>query len=102
MASGARVTVFSAQAKAEAARLAGDDLYKIAQRAAGEAIAAAPVLTGAYRGGIHAVRRGDQAAIVDDDPDAGYKEYGTVDTPAHATLTDAARRYGRYRGITPR
>jgi len=44
---------------------------------------------------------GDQVAIVNSDDVAGYVEYGTSDTPAHATMTNAARRFGRYTGMTP-
>ncbi|WP_280201218.1 hypothetical protein [Nocardia cyriacigeorgica] len=59
-------------------------------------------MTGAYRDGIGTEFSGTTVRVVDDDPDAIYKEYGTVDTPAHAAVTDAARRHGRYRGWTPR
>ncbi|MCA1185708.1 hypothetical protein LCD36_04480 [Saccharopolyspora sp. 6T] len=45
---------------------------------------------------------GDEVRMVDTDPEAVYKEYGTNDTPAHAVLTDAARKRGRYRGWNPR
>ncbi|NEW40781.1 HK97 gp10 family phage protein [Nocardia cyriacigeorgica] len=73
----------------------------IAREIADEARAAAPVLTGEYRDGIGVEFSGTTVRVVDDDPEAFYKEYGTVDTPAHAVLTDAARRRGRYRGYAP-
>jgi len=76
-----------------------DDRYRTAQQIAAEARATAPRVTGAYAGGMGARRYGNgTVAVVDTDPDAGYKEYGTVDTPAHAELTNAARRRGRYTG----
>nr|DAJ31973.1 MAG TPA: hypothetical protein [Caudoviricetes sp.]DAK89430.1 MAG TPA: hypothetical protein [Caudoviricetes sp.]DAO82737.1 MAG TPA: hypothetical protein [Caudoviricetes sp.]DAQ85100.1 MAG TPA: hypothetical protein [Caudoviricetes sp.]DAT71233.1 MAG TPA: hypothetical protein [Caudoviricetes sp.] len=40
--------------------------------------------------------------VVDNDELAIHKEYGTADTPAHATLTGTAMRFGRYRGMRPR
>lgn len=75
------------------------DRYKVAQRIAAEGAAAAPRVTGAYAGGMQARRYGSgTVGVVDSDPESLYKEYGTVDTPAHASLTNAARRYGSYRG----
>lgn len=97
-----RLTIFPDQAIAEARRLSTDERARIAHQAAGEARAAAPVLTGEYRGGIGVEVAGDDVRIVDNDPEAGYKEYGTADTPAHAVLTDVARRHGRYSGMQPR
>lgn len=102
MAMGVRVTVFAAQAIAEARKLSTEDRAQIAEEIATEARAAAPVLTGHYRDGIHTETAGDDVRVVDDDPTAGYKEYGTSHTPAHATLTDAARKHGRYSGMKPR
>lgn len=98
MASGVRITVYGAQAIAEAAVASVQAREEIARQIAAAATAAAPVLTGAYRDGIHA----EGTSVIDDDPDAFYKEYGTSDTPAHAVLTDAARPYGKYTGMQPR
>lgn len=72
----------------------------VARLAAGYARAIAPVVFGAYRGGIGVrVNRGSgDVEMVDDDPLAVIKEFGTVDTPAHMVLTNAARRYGRFVG----
>lgn len=75
---------------------------EIATEIAALARSDAPVLTGAYRGGIVVRTYGERVLVVDDDEDAIFKEYGTVDTPAHAALTDAARAYGRYSGWQPR
>lgn len=102
MATGVRITVYGAQAIAEAAKASLQGRTEIAEKIAEEARAAAPVLTGAYRDGIHAEVDGNNVRVVDDDEDAIYKEYGTSRTPAHATLTDAARKYGKYSGTQPR
>jgi hypothetical protein len=75
---------------------------EIATEIAAMARSDAPVLTGAYRGGITVRTYGERVLVVDDDEDAVFKEYGTVDTPAHASLTDAARVFGRYSGWQPR
>lgn len=97
-----RVTVYAAEAVREARALSKTERVKIAQAAAADARSAAPVQTGEYRDGIGVDQSGDQVAIVDTDPEAFYKEYGTSDTPAHATLTNAARQYGKYSGMRPR
>jgi hypothetical protein len=99
---GVRITVFGAQAIAEALKLSTPARELIAEEIAADARSAAPVLTGQYRNGIHVQSDGDHVAVVDEDPEAGFKEYGTSDTPAHAVLTDAARKRGKYSGITPR
>ncbi len=98
----ARVTIFPAQAVREAYRLSTEKRAQIAHQIAGDARAAAPVRTGEYRGGIGVEVDGDQVMVVDNDPEAFYKEYGTSDTPAHASLTDAARQYGKYSGFQPK
>lgn len=98
---GARVFVYSERALAVALEVSTERRYRIASQAADIARAAAPVDTGEYRGGIGVEVEGNDVRLVDDDPEAGFKEYGTSDTPAHATLTDAARRFGRYSGILP-
>jgi len=102
MAMGVRVTIYAGQAIAEARKLSTEDRAQVAEEIAADARASAPVLTGHYRDGIHAEINGDDVRVVDDDPTAGYKEYGTSHTPAHATLTDAARKYGKYTGMKPR
>lgn len=98
----ARITVYSERARRDARAISFDDRVEIAEQAAGDARAAAPVYTGAYRDGIGVETAGDRVFIVDNDPDAIYVEFGTVDTPAFAALTDAARQYGRYTGWQPR
>lgn len=97
-----RVTVYSRQAVVEAYRASTEQRARIAHEAAGIARGRAPVETGEYRDGIGVEVDGDSVRIVDNDPEAFYKEYGTSDTPAHATLTDAARQFGRYTGFQPK
>ncbi len=75
---------------------------EIAAEIAALARSDAPVLTGAYRDGIVVRTYGERVLVVDEDDEAVFKEYGTVDTPAHAALTDAARAFGRYSGWQPR
>lgn len=99
---GARVTVFAAIAIAEATRISTPSRVEIANEVAAEAQADAPVRSGAYRNGIEVQVDGDRVSVVDMDPDAIYKEYGTSDTPAHASLTEAAMNHGRYSGWQPR
>lgn len=98
----ARVTVYTAQALREARRLSTPRRQRIATEIAAEARADAPVRTGEYRDGIGTRTEGDRVFVQDDDPESIYKEYGTHDTPAHAVVTDAARRRGRYSGWQPR
>ena len=62
----------------------------------------APVVSGAYRDGPTVVVTGDNVSVVQRDPDGIYKEYGTEDTPVHATMTNAARQFGRYTGWSAR
>lgn len=97
-----RVRVFAAEALRGARALSTDQRAQIAREAAADARADAPVQTGEYRDGIGVEVEGDVVRIVDNDPESVYKEYGTVDTPAHAVLTDAARKRGRYTGWNPR
>jgi hypothetical protein len=99
---GARVTVFAAIANAQATRFSTPERVQIAHEVAAEAQADAPVRSGAYRNGIEVQVEGEHVSVVDMDPDAVYKEYGTSDTPAHASLTEAAMNHGRYSGWQPR
>lgn len=99
---GARVTIFREEAIREAIRISTEDRTKIAGEIAAEARATAPVVSGAYRNGVTVSVEGDQVRVVDEDDTAIHKEYGTGDTPAHAVLTDAARKRGKYTGTQPR
>ena len=96
------MTVFAAIANAQAFRISTPERVEIANEIAAEAQADAPVRSGAYRNGIEVQVDGDRVSVVDVDPDAIYKEYGTSDTPAHASLTEAAMNHGRYSGWQPR
>lgn len=98
----ARVTVYAAQAIAEAARISTPKRVEIAHEIASEARAAAPVRTGEYRDGIGVEVAGDKVSAVDTDPESVWKEYGTSDTPAHAVLTEAAMNHGKYSGWQPK
>lgn len=102
MAGGVRIVVYEAQAQAEAYILSTEGRARIAEQVAANARASAPVLTGEFRDGIHPEVNGNDVRVVDDDEAAIHKEYGTHSTPAHATLTDAARQFGKYTGMTPR
>lgn len=97
-----RVTVYSRQAIAEAYVASTEQRAQIAHQAAGIARARAPVETGEYRDGIGVEVDAPKVRIVDNDEESFWKEYGTEDTPAHATLTDAARQFGRYSGFQPK
>lgn len=98
----ARVTIFMAVALAQARRYSTPERVEIAEDVSVEAQADAPVLTGAYRNGIEVQVDGDRVSVVDMDPDSIHKEYGTSDTPAHASLTEAAMNHGNYTGWQPR
>ena len=97
-----KVTVYAAQAAAEAIRESLPERVVVANAIVSEARADAPVRTGEYRDGIKVRQDGDRVFAVDDDPEAIYKEYGTSDTPAHASLTEAAMKHGKYSGWQPR
>lgn len=97
-----RVTLFREELLRQARLLSTEQRVEIAEEIARDAIASAPVLTGEYRGGIGVEASGEDVAVVDIDPEAIYKEYGTSDTPAHAVLTDAARKRGKYSGMKPK
>lgn len=101
MPGGARVTLFSAQLLDEVRKGSVEALSEIAEEIVSVGRGTAPRDTGEYAGGMGVEVRGDTVFAVDTDPEAGWKEYGTVDTPAHASLTDAARQFGKYTGIQP-
>jgi hypothetical protein len=99
---GVTITVYGAECVSEAKQLSTEDRARIAHEISAIARAAAPVLTGRFQAGIGVQVDGTQVEVVDEDPNAGYKEYGTSHTPAHATLTSAASEFGRYSGVKPR
>ncbi len=71
---------------------------KVAAAVVADARILAPVVTGAYRDGFAVSSSGDAVSVVNTDPTATYKEYGTVDTPAHGTMAAAASRHGKLLG----
>lgn len=75
---------------------------RIADQIAADAAGAAPYLKGDFRAGIGVETQGDQVLVVNADPTAIHKEFGTSRTPAHATMTSAATKYGIYSGMRPR
>ena len=75
---------------------------KIAEEIVSQAKSVAFILTGTYHDDIGTNTRGTTVRVVDNDELAIHKEYGTADTPAHAVLTGAAMRFGRYQGMRPR
>lgn len=97
-----RITIFHEVAIREATRLSTEGRTRIAEEIAADAQSSAPIVSGAYRNGIHVSVDGPQVRVVDDDDAAIHKEYGTSDTPAHAVLTDAARKQGKYTGTQPK
>ena len=97
----AKITIYDRVAQAEAKMLARPDLMRVAGEIAGDAQGFAPVLTGRYAGSF-SVETGQGVRVVSSDTTAIHKEYGTSDTPAHAALTEAAMRHGKYTGTRPR
>jgi hypothetical protein len=92
----ARLEIFEAQVYSQARRDSTPERIAMAEQAAAKARQLAPVVSGAYRDGVAVEVEGTKVFLVDNDPDAFYKEFGTVDTPAHAILTDAARTLAGY------
>lgn len=98
---GAELTIYHDIAERRAKTISRPELIKIAGKVAGEASGGAPRLTGKYAGSF-AVDTSRGVRVVSADNTALHKEYGTSTTPAHAALTQAAMRYGQYRGTRPR
>lgn len=97
-----KITLHPRALQRDARLLSYDGRKEVAEQIASDARATAPVLTGSFAGGIEVQAGGGQVRVADTDDTAIHKEYGTSDTPAHATLTNAAARYGRYSGTRPR
>lgn len=97
----ARIEIYDEVLIREAYRTTVGARTDIAEDIVHEGIDTAAVLTGEYRGGMNVSVNGTYVTAGDDDPESFWKEYGTVDTAAHAALTDAARKHGRYSGIQP-
>lgn len=99
---GGRLTIYHDRLPGLVRKQSVADRREIANQIAGDARSSAPWLTGAYSTGIGVEVDGDTVRVVDNDPDAIHKEYGTSDTPAHASVTNAAMAYGKYSGMKPR
>jgi hypothetical protein len=100
---GVRITVFEAQAIAEAraALAANGGLRDIAEQIVGVARGSAPVESGEWMNSMQVTGGGDKVYASSTDDESIYKEYGTSDTPAHGTMTNAARQFGKYSGMQP-
>lgn len=98
----ARVTVYHDKARMQARRISVPKRQHIAEQIAADARSLAPRLTSEYAESFSVETSGTQVRVVSNDDTAIHKEYGTSDTPAHASLTNAAARYGRYSGTRPR
>lgn len=94
----ARVTVYGAQAIAEALALSTPARVLIAQEIVAEAEATAPRLTGNYASEFDVEVSGDTVSAVNNDEAASHITFGTSDTPPHPGFIDAARKHGRYTG----
>ncbi|MCU1640912.1 MAG: hypothetical protein JWN03_1187 [Nocardia sp.] len=91
-----RLTIFEAQVRDEAKKASLPDREELAYEVALKAIELAPVVSGAYQDGIDVVVEDGDVYVVDNDPIAFMKEFGTVDTPAHLILTEAAADLAQY------
>lgn len=97
----ARITIYDGVARGEAREIAKPDLITVAGRIAGDASGFAPRRTGMYAGSF-SVDTSEGVRVISSDTTSIHKEYGTSDTPAHAALTEAAMRHGKYSGTRPR
>ena len=96
-----RITIFDKQARREAREGSQKGLVEIAEQIAEDAQGFAPELTGRFAASFY-VDDTDGVRVASADDTAIHKEYGTSDTPAHASLTEAAMQYGKYSGTRPR
>jgi hypothetical protein len=99
------IVVFPALAIAEARaslRTGTNELEVIAQAIVDTARSAAPVETGEWKNSMQVTTSGGRVYAESTDEESIYKEYGTSDTPAHAVMTNSARRFGKYTGMQPR
>ncbi len=97
-----RVTIDYGALREELAKATLPARVEIAHEIVADYRATAPVLTGAYRADAEVEVRGTSVAVVDDNDASLHIEYGTSDTPPAATLTNAARKQGKYTGWRPR
>jgi hypothetical protein len=98
----ARLTVYPGQVRQQVTETTFDDRVDIAQAIIDEAQPVAPVDTGYFQSQFGVETEGRRVFAVNSADDASYIEYGTLDTPPAAVMTDAARSHGKYSGWTPR
>ena len=91
-----RLTIYEAQVRSQATRASLPGRLDLAYEVALEAIDRAPVVSGAFRDGIDVAQEDGDVFIVDNDPIAFMKEYGTVDTEPIYLLTAAAEVLAKY------
>lgn len=99
-----RIEIYRDQSRQEAFMESTGDRAEIAHAAADIARANAPVQSGEYRDGIGVIVDEGEGLVqlIDSDPEAEFKEYGTSSTPAHAVLINAGSEFGKYSGVQPR
>ncbi len=97
-----RVRIFRAQAEREAREASTPARKEIGLDIADEFRSTAPRASGRYASSAHVEVAGHRVYVIDDDPDAFYKEYGTSKMRGIAALTKAARKFGKYSGFKPR
>lgn len=98
----ARFIPYPHPAKTEARAISTKKRAKIGKQIAEIAHATAPVLHNVYAPSFSVRVSGTQVFVESSDDTAIHKEYGTSDTPAHASLTNAAMQFGIYHGTMPR
>lgn len=98
----ARVSIFRQQAMREAMESSTQGRKEIAEEILDDFRTRAPRRSGTFAGSATVKVDGSRVYVVDDDPLAFYKEYGTSRTRAAAALTNAARQRGKYTGFQPR
>lgn len=97
-----RVRIFRAQAEREAREASAPARKEIGLEIAQDFRAAAPRRSGTFATSARVEVEGNRVYVIDDDPLAFYKEYGTSRSRGAATLTNAARKHGKYSGFQPR
>lgn len=95
------MTVYHPVVRRQARKISTPDRVDVARDIVATHRGTAPVDDGTFRDGAAVWQAGDDVSVINRDPTAKFKEYGTEDTPAHGTMTNAARRYGRYTGWKP-
>lgn len=98
----ARLTVYPGQVREQVTATTIEGRIAIATEIVNEAREVAPVDTGYFQSEFFVETEGRRVFAVNGADDASYIEYGTLDTPPAAVMTDSARSHGKYSGWTPR